>query len=161
MQAMRINRFLLAATLACFASVPADAADWRLMGVRPTPYGHSLSFIDALSISGGSGQVQFTGFTYFSRQTRKTNKMEVMVRADCRTFTYQFQQITAFQNQRAIGQWHSTAPALAKPGSNVFDQIQGACGYSELGIHVNDLETVAANHFRAIRNGRKANQRSG
>jgi hypothetical protein len=78
------------------------------------------------------------------------NKLEVVVRADCSTLTYRFQQITAFQNQRAIGQWHTTALAAAKPGSNVFDQIRGACGYSELGIHVNDVETVAANHFRAL-----------
>jgi hypothetical protein len=148
---MLINRTLLAAGLGAFATVPASAADWRLAGVRPTPYGHSLSFLDAQSITGGYGQVQFTGFTYFSRQTRKMNKIEVLVRADCRTLTFQFQQITAFQKQRAIGQWHSTTPAIARPGSNVFDQIRAACGHSELGMRVNDLEAVAADHFRAIR----------
>jgi hypothetical protein len=141
MTGMLIGRSLLAFCLAAFGAVPAVAADWRLMSVRPTLYGHSLSFLDAMSI---------TGFSYFSRQTRKLNKMEVVVRADCRTLTFQFQQITAFKNQRAIGRWYSTAPAAAKPHSNVFDQIRGACGYSELGIRTYDPETVAANHFRAL-----------
>jgi hypothetical protein len=148
---MLISRSLLAASLAVSATVPAAAADWRLMGLRPTTHGHSLSFLDAQSISGGHNQVQFTGFTYFSRETRMINKLEVVVRADCRTLTFQFQQITAFQNQRAVGRWYSTAPAIAKPGSNVFDQIRGACGHADLGIHVNELETVAINHFRALR----------
>jgi hypothetical protein len=147
---MLIAQSLVAASLAAFVIAPASAADWRLMGVRPTLYGHSLSLVDASSITGGHGQVQFTGFTYFSRQTRKINKLEVVVRADCSTLTYRFQQITAFQNQRAIGQWHTIAPAGAKPGSNVFDQIRGACGYTELGVRVIDPEAVAANHFRVL-----------
>jgi hypothetical protein len=153
---MRINRSLFAASLAAFATVPAAAADWRLMGVRPTHYGHSLTFVDADSIGGGQGMVQFTGFTYYSRQTRKLNKLEVVVRADCRDLTFKFLQITAFQNQRPLGQWHSTGTAQAQPGTNVFDQIRGACGYSELGVHIADLEAVAANHFRSLSKRRAA-----
>jgi hypothetical protein len=158
---MLIERTLLAASLAAFAALPAGAAEWRLVGARPTPYGHSLSFLDAQSITGGHSQVQFTGFTYFNRQTRKMNKLEVVVSADCRTMTFQFRQITAFRDERAIGRWQPTAPLTAKPGSNVFDQIRGACGYSELGIRVIDPEVVAASHFRGIRKPRCMGPRSG
>lgn len=151
-----IIRILLAGAVAALANAPASAADWRLTAMRPTNYGLSLSFVDASSITGGYGQVQFVGLTYFNRQTHKMNRMEVLVRADCETLTFRFARMTAFRNQQPTGQWQSTGPVAAKPGSNVFDQILSACGRLELGMHVNRPEAVAANYFRGLPKRRAA-----
>ena len=136
------------------AAVPAHAADWRLTAARHTRYGHSLSFVDAQSIKGGYGQVRFSSFTFFSRKTRKMNRVAVLVTADCNSKMYRFQQIITFRNQRPLGEWHSTVPGTATPPSNLFDEISGACGSSDLGMHVESIETFAANYF-ATRPGRR------
>jgi len=144
---MLIIRTLLAVVLAASASAPAVADDWRLTAVRPTKYGLSLSFINAESIRGAHGQVEFSGATYFSRQTRQMNRVSVRVSADCGSRMFRLQQITSYRNQQPIGEWQSTAAVPAKPPSNVFDQISAACGFSDLGIHVTSPERLVTDYF--------------
>ena len=128
-------------------SAPADAADWRLTAVRQTRFGRSISFVDAQSIRGGHGRVQFSTLTFFSRQTRRMNRVSAVVTADCQSLTYRFQQIILFRNQQPLSEWHSTAAATAKPASNIYDSIGSACGISELGTHVEGIEGFAVNYF--------------
>jgi hypothetical protein len=139
---------LLAALLLGLASGPAFAADWRLTSIRPTRFGLSLSFIDAQSIRGGRGQVQFSTLTFFNRQTGKMNRVSSVVAADCPSKTYRFRQIVLFRNQQPLSEWHSTATSTAMPQSNIFDSISSACGISDLGMHVEGIEHFAADYFQ-------------
>lgn len=137
---------LLAAAFALAA--PAHAADWRLTAARQTRFGSSLSFLDVQSIRGGNGQVQFSTLTFFSRSTRRMNRVAAAVTADCRMMVYRFDQITLFRNQQPLSIWHSAGSASAAPGSNVHDSITAACGISEPGAHVDRIEAFAAGYFR-------------
>jgi len=141
------HAILIAASLFELLSTPASAADWRLTSLRQTRFGQSLTFIDARSIRGGNSQVQFSTLTFFSRQTRRMNRVSAVVSADCRSMQYRFQQIILFRNQQPLSHWHSTATATAAPRSNVFDSIGAACGISELGTHVETVEGFAAAYF--------------
>lgn len=142
------RRILFAAFLLELTSAPAHAADWRLTAMRHTEFGISLSFIDAQSIRGGNGQVQFSTLTFFDRQTRKMNRVSTLVAADCPSKAYRFQQIVLFQNEQQLSEWHSTATATATPRSNVFDSINSACGISNFGMHVENAERFAADYFK-------------
>jgi hypothetical protein len=148
-QRIRPNQLiLLAASLVGLLSPPAHAADWRLTAVRPTQFGLSLSFVDAQSIRGGNGRVQFSALTFFSHQTRRMNRVSTVVTADCQSMRYRFQQIILFRNQQPLSEWHSTALLTATPESNVFDSIGSVCGISDLGTHVEGVEGFAADYFR-------------
>lgn len=141
-------RILLAALLIGLVGAPAGAADWRLTAMRYTDFGLSLSFIDVQSIRGGNGKVEFSTLTFFNRETRKMNRVSAIVTADCPSRTYSFRQIVLFQNQERLSEWHSTAPSTAMPRSNVFDSINSACGVSTFGMHVESVESFAADYFK-------------
>lgn len=142
------KRILFAALLLGLTSAPGYAADWRLTAMRHTEFGVSLSFIDAQSLKGGNGHVEFSTLTFFDRQTRKMNRVSAIVTADCPSKTYRFQQIILFQNQQPLSEWHSVATATAVPRSNIFDSISSACGISNFGMHVEDAERFAADYFK-------------
>ena len=142
------KRILFASLLLGLTSAPGYTADWRLTAMRHTEFGVSLSFIDAQSIRGGNGHVEFSTLTFFDRQTRKMNRVSTSVTADCPSKTYRFQKIILFEDQQPLSQWHSTVTAMAMPRSNVFDSISSACGISNFGMHVEDAERFAVDYFK-------------
>jgi hypothetical protein len=141
-------KFLVVSCVALVAvPAPALAADWRLSASRPTQWGSSLAFLDAASIRGGNGRVTFETFTFFDRATGGMNRVKALVAADCATMAFGFRQLISFHNKKALGQWSPSRTADARPVSNLFDQIRGACGISDLGMHVDNPEAFSANYF--------------
>jgi hypothetical protein len=133
--------------LLCVVSTPADAADWRFTAIRPTQYGASLVFLDVSSVKGGNGRVSFWASTYFSRQTQGMNRVSALIRADCSTLTYRFDQIVLFYNQRPLSRSTPRVTRRAVPQTNVYDEINSACGARDFGTHINVPEAFAAAYF--------------
>jgi|SRR3954452_16455785 hypothetical protein len=142
-----VARAVLPLFLLCEATTPAHSADWRFTAIRSTHYGTSLAFIDVSSVRGGNGRVSFWASTYFSRSTRGMNRVSALVTANCSTLTYRFDQIVLFYNQRPLGRWASRASARAVPRTNVYDEINSACGARDFGTHIGIPEAFAASYF--------------
>ena len=133
--------------LLCALPAPAAAADWRFTAIRPTHYGTSLSFIDVASVKGGHGRVSFWASTYFSRRTRGMNRVSAQITADCNTLDYRFNEIVLFYNQRPLSRSAPGVTRRAAAGTNVYDEINSACGAREFGTHINVPEAFAAAFF--------------
>jgi hypothetical protein len=99
------------------------------------------------SVKGGNGRVSFWASTYFSRQTQGMNRVSALIRADCSTLTYRFDQIVLFYNQRPLSRSAPRLTRRAVPQTNVYDEINSACGARELGTHINVPEAFAASYF--------------
>lgn len=139
-------RAVLAALLFCTTS-PALASDWRLSAIRLTRYGTSLAFVDVSSVSGGHGQVSFTGSTFFDHRTGSMNRVIAKVTANCSAMSYRFDEIVSLYNQRLLHRQVGYPAATAVPGTNIFDEISSVCGIKGLGMHVENPETFAAHFF--------------
>jgi hypothetical protein len=133
--------------LLCVASTPVDAADWRFTSIRPTHYGTSLTFLDVASVKGGHGRVSFWASSYFSRRTQGMNRVSALVTADCSTLNYRFDQIVLFYNQRPLSRSTPRVTRRAVPQTNVYDEINSACGARDFGTHINVPEAFAAAYF--------------
>jgi hypothetical protein len=142
-----VARAVVPLALLCAMATPAHSADWRLTAMRATRYGNSLAFLDLASVRGGNGRVSFRASTYFSRRTHGMNRASVLVSANCSTFAYRFDQIVLLYNQRPIGRWVSRATARAAPQTNVYDEINSACGGRDFGTHIGIPEAFAASYF--------------
>jgi hypothetical protein len=129
------------------SSTPAVSADWRLLGIRQTRYGTSLTFIDVWSIKGSNGNAGFAASTYFSRKTAGMNRVNVAATANCSTMTYRFDQIDTFFNQRPLQSWLARPIQVAVRNTNVFDEIGSVCGMRDFGSHVEDPGAYARRYF--------------
>jgi len=148
-----VTRAILPLLLLGVASTPAHSADWRFTAMRSTHYGTSLAFLDVSSVRGGNGKVSFWASTYFSRRTRGMNRVSASITANCSTLTYRFDQIVLFYNQRPLGRWASRATARATPQTNVYDEINSACGARDFGTHIGVPEAFAASYFAGRQRG--------
>jgi hypothetical protein len=148
-----ITRAALPVLLLCAPSTPAYSVDWRFTAMRPTRYGTSLAFIDVSSVRGGHGRVSFWASTYFSRTSHRMNRVNALVTANCAALTYRFDRIVLFYNQRPLGRWASRPTARALPQTNVYDEINSACGTRDLGTHIGVPEAFAPSYFAARQRG--------
>jgi hypothetical protein len=148
-----MTRAALLLLFLCAPSTAAYSADWRFTAMRSTHYGTSLAFIDVSSVRGGHGRVSFQASTYFSRRTRGMNRVSASVTANCSALIYRFDNILLFYNQRPLGRWASRATARAVPRTNVYDEINSACGARDLGTHIGVPEAFAASYFAARQRG--------
>jgi hypothetical protein len=148
-----ITRAALPLLFLCAPSTAAYSADWRLTAMRSTHYGTSLAFIDVSSVRGGHGRVSFQASTYFSRRSRGMNRVSALLTANCSALTYRFDQIDQFYNQRPHGRSASRPTARAIPQTNIYDEINSACGTRDLGTHIGVPEAFAASYFAARQRG--------